>query len=871
MRFRILSLLVALAAAVVVVGSSGAVTAKQRGVAKIDVSTTAGVIHYLRSIHVNPKGVVIQRGLRNYAGARCPGKRWTCASTKHTVVQIAKRGGQNRFTCGAAKCVVVQFGSLSRGRHPAAYASSSTLPMPVNTASCIKISGVTQSCVINQPNATGTNKAVVWMDTGKLTGLTQSANYTASITQGPPSGNSSNWNLACVHQFVRIDGSATKTNAAAVTVTNDAHESVSIKQNSRTGNNTVQAAASAGSGKNITYDCKTDGSGNPDSTSAATQEQVLSSIVTTKGPITQNQDAAYSPCGDGVAGDYANLCLDVEQNQGADFKCTTDPVLSCPSSGFNTATFTQTSTQTAIANTTAGPVSQTQSTPLCSDPSAPANCVFPGGLVGTLNQDSSHKSTAKPTQVETQCQDAATPSSPGYPLATCKKDDPVPTGLTLTQNQYGPVGVVGTLRPKRGPYARGKGLGQSFQIGNTGNEYTISQTSTQDNNEGTGSNQQNFGRVDCTTTGSCTAGQTTTLNGAGTGDGYTSPTISNLVINCPTGASCAATPPPVPTITASSEPSNPTESRDATFEWTDAATNGVTFKCSIDNSAFTACTSGGTGATFSNLGTGSHTFEVEAVDTSISHNESAPASFTWTIVDGNISLSPLTATNQAGTSHTVTCTINQDTGDGNGFVPAPNGTECDWSISTGPNSSQSGSCNTSGGTCQFNYTDTGGTGTDTIHATTTFTVNTVSLTRSTLASGTDIHGDGTDVAKTWVDAHILLSPLTAANPAGGSQTMTCTIEQKTGAAFGAAPDGTGCAWSITGGPHSGAQSGSCSTTGGTCQFIVSDADLATGTDTIHATTTFLVAGLSLTRSTLASGTDSSGDSTDASIEWDAAP
>ena len=204
MRQRILGLGVAMVVGAVLVAASGAAITKAQTVTTIDVSTRAAVIHYLRSIHVNPKHAVVERGRRNYAGANCPGKGWTCASTKHTVVQIAKRGGQNRFACGTAKCVVVQFGTLSPGRHAAARASSSSLPSPVNTASCIKTTGVTGSCVINQPNATGTNKAVVWMDTGKLTGLSQSAQYTASITQGPASAaGSSNWNLACVHQRSR--------------------------------------------------------------------------------------------------------------------------------------------------------------------------------------------------------------------------------------------------------------------------------------------------------------------------------------------------------------------------------------------------------------------------------------------------------------------------------------------------------------------------------------------------------------------------------------------------------------------------------------------------------------------------------------------
>ncbi len=95
----LLSLAGAVIAAVALVSASGAATTKAQKVTKINVSTRAAVVHYLRSIHVNPKHAVIQRGLRNYAGAHCPGKHWTCAGTKHTVVQIAKRGGQNRFAC----------------------------------------------------------------------------------------------------------------------------------------------------------------------------------------------------------------------------------------------------------------------------------------------------------------------------------------------------------------------------------------------------------------------------------------------------------------------------------------------------------------------------------------------------------------------------------------------------------------------------------------------------------------------------------------------------------------------------------------------------------------------------------------------------
>src|SRR5215469_8849424 len=112
---RAFGVLVAIAAAMTLVAASGAATAKHQTAVRVDVSTRAAVVHYLRSIHVDPRGVVVERGTRNYAGGHCPGTRWTCASTRHTVVQIARHGGQNRFVCRSANCVVVQFAGVARG------------------------------------------------------------------------------------------------------------------------------------------------------------------------------------------------------------------------------------------------------------------------------------------------------------------------------------------------------------------------------------------------------------------------------------------------------------------------------------------------------------------------------------------------------------------------------------------------------------------------------------------------------------------------------------------------------------------------------------------------------------------------------------
>jgi hypothetical protein len=307
-----------------------------------------------------------------------------------------------------------------------------------------------------------------------------------------------------------------------VTVTLEAHQSVKIKQDVR-----GAGANSARYGADATGNCLT---------SQLAQNQTLTSTANGSAAITQNEDAAFSACGDGVSGDYANLCLDIEQNQGSGHGVASGP---------NNATFTQTSTQSAIANTPAGPVSQTQSSICAGNPNAPGDCVFPGGLVGTVNQDSSGVSNANAIQIENQCEDAAT--SLENPLSTCHTSDgDAPTGLSLTQKQYGPVGAGKVRNRHRGrqPYAHGKGLGTSTQTGNEGcspscDSFTIHQTSTQDDDQGSGSTQQNTGLADCSTSGNCTATQNTNINGTPSTNTQSGQTV-NTQTSC-TGSSCTST------------------------------------------------------------------------------------------------------------------------------------------------------------------------------------------------------------------------------------------------------------------------------------------------------------------------------------------
>jgi hypothetical protein len=295
-----------------------------------------------------------------------------------------------------------------------------------------------------------------------MSGLTQAASYNAQITQ---LANGSNTNTACVYQDVGIDGSTTSKRGVPVTVTLNAHQSISITQDATgSGSNTVKGSSLAG-------DC---------TVSTLTQKQTLTSTATGSASITQNENATDTG---------PNLKLDIAQNQGSG---------SGGASGPNTATFAQTNTLTAIANTPAGPVTQTQSS-------------LNGGLSATVNQFSSAKSTAIANQTETQCEHAA----PSGAVSCTTGNQPV---YSLTQVQHGPL-------RKDSP---------SIQSGNSTNEFTVNQSSIQ--NTDAGSTQTNVMEGACTTSGSCTATQDTNVNGTPTHNTQTGSNV-DAQINC-TGSAC---------------------------------------------------------------------------------------------------------------------------------------------------------------------------------------------------------------------------------------------------------------------------------------------------------------------------------------------
>jgi large repetitive protein len=84
-----------------------------------------------------------------------------------------------------------------------------------------------------------------------------------------------------------------------------------------------------------------------------------------------------------------------------------------------------------------------------------------------------------------------------------------------------------------------------------------------------------------------------------------------------------------PDVSITSTPPNPSPSTSASFSFTSTAADLSGFECKLDGAAFAGCT---TGKSYSSLTTGSHTFQVHAIDSA--GNTSGPASYTWIVDTG---------------------------------------------------------------------------------------------------------------------------------------------------------------------------------------------------------------------------------------------
>ena len=179
----------------------------------------------LKSLGIDTRGMVVQRGSHNYAGPRCPGKRWTC-TTARRVLQV---GGDNKVDCtpgtpsiltGTQGCVIVQNGP---GR---------------NSARCFERSDsdvIAQDCNITQ---TGTqNTATIDQAIEANGGPTQSGTQTAEVMQTSTAGKNELTAKQHVHQDVHkfdtqtLDAFQELTSTQTASGTGDNHANVHQDQN----------------------------------------------------------------------------------------------------------------------------------------------------------------------------------------------------------------------------------------------------------------------------------------------------------------------------------------------------------------------------------------------------------------------------------------------------------------------------------------------------------------------------------------------------------------------------------------------------------------------------------------------------------------
>ena len=198
-----------------------------------DLSTNEGVAAYLSSKGMSAKGFVVQRGPLNYAGPKCPGRKWNCTK-KTKVVQIASgRHGKNRLECGpngtltktttagtkTIRCVIVQVSSSGKNRAHCDLSSR-------------KASPVALECQITQTNVSGDNIARVRQSVKQRDGADQRATLTATVTQTTGSGD--NWSRVKQTIDQTTDDVAM---AIAPTQNQEGRFSARVSQSSQTGQN----------------------------------------------------------------------------------------------------------------------------------------------------------------------------------------------------------------------------------------------------------------------------------------------------------------------------------------------------------------------------------------------------------------------------------------------------------------------------------------------------------------------------------------------------------------------------------------------------------------------------------------------------------
>ena len=392
MRKRGLFVFVVLAAAAAVLTASAGATS--HGSAKIDLSTRGGVAVYLASQGVSLTGVVIQRGAHNYAGPSCPGKGWTCTTSKR-VVQIAgddghgngqgddnednddngngRGNGHNSFVCtggsssGPGQCQIFQFANGGAS----------------NNARCIEQSGdpnTDQSCKITQSSSTGSNSTLILQQVDTNDGSTQFAHQYGGVRQTSSTGQ----NAIQIEQD--LDQSSNTTDASGLQKQNG-HQEASISQSSSTGANGVQI--------NQSLDLQAFAKGSP--AASINQQQNADGTVNSNAAVEQFSVSGSNNAQVGQRNHYdahINRALNGNQQQGASGVSGEAVSFTQNSSGLSTINARQHEHQTLEADRVTN-LTQSQFGPQWADPSQGTN---PNDTYNITQH--SHQNASNPTTQE---------------------------------------------------------------------------------------------------------------------------------------------------------------------------------------------------------------------------------------------------------------------------------------------------------------------------------------------------------------------------------------------------------------------------------------------------------------------------------------
>jgi hypothetical protein len=227
-------------------------------------STDRGVAALLNAKGLSGKGFVVQRGQFNYAGPKCPGRKWNCTKKTKVVQVTSGKHGKNRLECSPGTltnttCVVVQNASFGKNQARCSLDSRGLTP-------------VVLTCQITQTNVDGENIARIHQHVVQRDGPNQQATLNAQVTQTTGTGD----NDSDVKQA--IDQRSTEVSMAnAPTQNQDGRFSAIISQTSTSGSNIshlvqdLDQSGKATGGSNIVQRQFGEGRGDVDQTIGTTE------------------------------------------------------------------------------------------------------------------------------------------------------------------------------------------------------------------------------------------------------------------------------------------------------------------------------------------------------------------------------------------------------------------------------------------------------------------------------------------------------------------------------------------------------------------------------------------------------------------------